>query len=449
MIMAIIFGLAYMLVFSSWIVNDADSHIGQSIVLSNQIMGLPKDYARECESEGINNLFPFIFDGDTYGIYTHQERIHYDNTREYFELFTEKNDASKLPYSVDYMSFYGLINYIPLVLGILLARAIHLGFIPMLYLSRIFALSAYTYLSFRAIKRTPVGKYVFALFALLPTYIMAISSFTYDGVVLVASINFLASILYFDKNRSDKAGFIEMLIWAFLIGGIKGGASVMFILLAFIFIDKADVKKSFIAVGSLLLACALGLIVFDLLIPMGDKLFQFEGISSDRLSTSYMWEHPVRYMSLWASTLNEYGLVHYLQMFGTNPTNCDFLPQMILPAVLLSLVLPVCALGTKDEISSAFKKRHIIMGLVVIAVALIFTPAMLLRETKVDDEFISGIQGRYYLNLLPLAYLCLASLVKIKLSERTISRIKTASLIVFGILNSTIIYLLLNIYLER
>ncbi|MCQ2516094.1 MAG: DUF2142 domain-containing protein [Saccharofermentans sp.] len=447
MIMAIVFGLAYMLVFSPWIVNDADSHIGQSITLANQIMGLPDNYARECESDGVVNLFPFINDNGVVGIYTHQERIHYDNTIKYFELFSKSNVSSELPYSVDYMSFYGLINYVPFVLGIVIGRVVGLGFIPMLYLSRLLAFCLYTYLSYRAILRTPIGKYVFALFALIPTNLLAITSFTYDSVVLVVSLNFIASFFYYENKPNDKSGLIELFIWTFLLGGVKGGSHAFLALILLTLIRKN--KKESTKAIALLTTCIISLVIFDFIIPAGQSFFQLKGATTSNLDSSFVFEHPIKYFLLCFNTYKELGLVFYLQMFGTNPTNCDFISEMILPAILFSLIIPICALADNKNSNKLIDRSHILLALIINAIALLFIPAMLLRETGVNDEIISGIQGRYYIPLLPILYLCIARLLGNKISDKATARIRSASIVLFGIINCAVIYLCLNIFYKR
>jgi len=448
MLMAIVFGLAYMLVFSPWITNDANTHIPYCISLANKIMGYDENYATKSEAVGMEELIRQKSGGeDGYLIFPQQERGDYERTKEYFEWFSSDEGASTIPYDVSFMSFYGAINYVPLLLAIIISRAANLGFIPMLYLSRLMALAAYTYLSYRAIRRTPLAKYAFALFALLPMNLISLGAFTYDNALVVVALNFIASFFLFEQDRTSTKNLIELFIWSFLLGGVKGGSLLLFALLLFTLIRSREDKTDIIKAVALFATCVLSTLLFDVILNQGG-FFQFGDSSSERLTTSFMWEHPLKYLMLWISTMKENGLVYYMQMFGTNPTNNEFLTVMVLPSFLLSLILPVCAVADRTNMN-LIKKQHIVMILIINAIFMYIVPSSVLRETYPTDPYIVGVQRRYFLPALPMMYICFARIVKVELSPKVTSRIKSASIILFGIINSTIIYLLLNTYLMR
>ena len=73
--------------------------------------------------------------------------------------------------------------YFPSALAITIARIVHLGQIPTLYLGRFFNLIAFLSIVYLAIKKMPIGKVTMFIVALLPMTLQQATSFSYDAII--------------------------------------------------------------------------------------------------------------------------------------------------------------------------------------------------------------------------------------------------------------------------
>ena len=107
-----------------------------------------------------------------------------------------------------------------------------------------------------------------------------------------------------------------------------------------------------------------------------------------------------------------------MSLFGADLGWGEFVKiYSIVPYSLLAIY--VFAAITDDEIKGKFKTYQLVwITLVIIAViGLVFT-SLYVQWTTVGKESISGVQGRYFLPILPLVMLLLGSVLKIKSSYK-------------------------------
>ena len=146
----------------------------------------------------------------------------------------------------DKMKYYSVINWLPQSIGLTAGRLLGMNPSFCLISARILILAAYIGGCYRAVRNTPVGKSVIAFASLLPISLMMSSSFSYDAMVVISVLNFVSIVLKLRYEYSRNA-LIEALIWAFILGAVKGGSGLVLLPLLLILIKKD--KKSLIASG--------------------------------------------------------------------------------------------------------------------------------------------------------------------------------------------------------
>lgn len=295
----------------------------------------------------------------------------------------------------DKMKFYSAVNYLPQAFGLTLGRLLGLGTVLTIFLGRLCILAVFIAGCAHAVRITPVGKAVFAAIPLLPMALMIAGSYSYDAMVLVSTLCFTASVLRARLETGSRPAYIECIVWVLVLGGVKGGAFLIFLPLALMLMYSDRLR-----VLPVLAAGGVSVLIFDVLLAP-DSLYQLGEEGSGTMTASFAFAHPLKFLDLLASTyLNTIDEI-VLNMGGTR---LGWLEATIPAAVIggLLAVIAVWAVFEKDLIR--FRKIDRGLFLWVLGMEFVFTPMMLLSWTEYGDDRIRGLQGRYYLPVLILLY---------------------------------------------
>jgi len=437
-ITAVLLALVYIWLFMPWNTVDSDVHFTASYRYSNIILGWPEWSARASDAEVIEEYhYQYVY-GDCY-----------DRTsmKESFEWFCSDGSCVGYPHPAEYMIFYNPVNYIPFIAGITAARLINLGTVPMLYLARIFAAAVYITLFAHAIKTTSSGKGIFAFVTLLPMTLQLTGAYTYDSAVLVCALNFFACVLRSKDEGllSNKKHFIELLVWCVLLGLIKGGGYAVLLLLLFSFTGKRRSRENF-AVVSLIAACLLAILLSDVVLNPAESYFQLGGADAEKMTTSYMWEHPLGYLQLWLNTIKEYWFVFYIQALGSN-LGWSVLITSIVP-ILLFMPVAITGIGVAENktYNITNDKKLVAWVLITFFVLLYITPGMVLKDNYVGTDVIMFCLGRYFLPLLPLLLILISDSIKRKVTVKVPVKVCSTCAGSFVIMTVVVVYLLIRIF---
>jgi len=165
---------------------DEYVHFATSYMLSNEILGIENLYndnqvlVRECDT-----VIPLDRPVE-YGAFSFRDM--------YNGLLTGTEGKTELvPVDARFVMVHEQL-YLAQTLGITLARALNLGFIPLVLMGRFFNLLMYTALVWLAVKIMPVFRTTLALCALLPMSMQIAGNFSYDTYILAMALLFTASV---------------------------------------------------------------------------------------------------------------------------------------------------------------------------------------------------------------------------------------------------------------
>lgn len=422
-----------------WSAPDSNRHFQAAYRHSNMLMGQEEWVIREDDAELYNSAW----------------KEHGDPTMEdislvlYFKSLKARNtELIPWPSPDKRMEYYSIFCYLPQVLGICLGRILGLGSVLTVYLARAFMGIVYILACYHAIQRAPVGKIIFATIPLLPMSLMMGTAISYDPMVLITTLNFLACSLRLSYEPEAKPALMECMAWAFLIGAVKGGGYLILLPMVLVFFKK-DRKRALRQSGMVLLSGILSVVAFDVVLPYGSSLFQFGGVA-DKLSSSYAFAHPLEYLHMCAETYINSVDALTINMGGTA---LAWLEPVIPNAVIvgLMLIIGVSSIYEKDEIPLGQREKWVFWLVVILEI--ILTPVMLLSWTSVGSNVIEGLQGRYYLPVLPLIIMILT---KFKLHDGAENiaaehalQIKGSCFRGFALLSCLAVYYMLKLYLTR
>lgn len=443
LVVAIPLTTIYMVLFTPWNLPDAHSHFQAAYRFSNYILGVDSSkewYGRQSDVQ----FFSDVWDIDS-------NRC---SSEAYYSLYSNASEGvdsslSEFHIQSDFMKYYSVVGYLPAVLGLVIGRLLNLSTVNLLLLCRIIMIAVYVAFMYRAIARIPIGKYAMMFISLFPISIMMSSAFSYDLMVMISTMNFIASIFYVYKNPTSRMGFAEALVWIAIVGATKGGGYMILLPLIFMLYSRED-KRSSSKVLTLALSGILSMYIFDGLLQIGKAgLFQLGSRHSYFLSASYFFEHPVKVILM---TIDSFisgfdaivggGVGAYLGWY-----------EYSLPNVLMTFLLIICVCSSyfeKDALSLV--KRDEIILVVCNLLCLICVPIMLLSYTFIYSNQIEGIQGRYFLPVLPLLIMILTKFNKnrlITLSDESRVIIQTKLVNAFVDISFIAIFIITRLYLTR
>ncbi len=435
--------IVYLILFVPWSIPDGGSHILATCRFSNIIMGADKTTEWTGRMDDAD-LFPATEE-------LHDERN--PAMKEYAEIYLNGRagvkDRTKAEIGVDEkMKTYFPTNYLPQIIGVTIGKILGLGTVPMLYLARILTIIAYIAGCLHAVRTAPVGKVIFASTALLPSALMAGCSITYDAMVLISTLCFTASILRARHEPENRAALIETAVWAVVIGSVKGGGYLILLPLI-ILLFTGDFSKSAKKAAPILAAGLLSALIFDVLLSAGG-LFQLGGTAAGKLSFSYAITHPLNYLDL---MLRSYATFANSLSFGIGGSRMGWAEKDVIPDIMIAGLLVsagVMSVFEKDRFSFTKRDRNVFLGIIAL---IVFTmPAMLLSWTSAGSDMIMGLQGRYFLPVLPLIFFVFTKFtvrVRTDSSRERITGIGRKYMIWFAVLSCLCVYFMMRLYLTR
>lgn len=436
--------MLYFVLMLPWSGPDAGAHYGATYRLSNMVLGYPEEkewWGREEDAQFSKQLW-----GDS----LNPSMQSYVDVVYNFKIFSSDNTIVEMPFREEKMEYYSIINYWPEVLGLTLGRFLNFSAIFNAYLARLFLCIFYVSMCYHALKVTPIAKSLFAGISLLPMPLMMSSAFSYDPMVIITSLCFVASIFALYKEPDSIKKLVEACIWSFMLGSVKGGGSLILLPLVFIIVDSVKNKKIWIKIGCISASGVFSVLFFNKILQIGNELFQFGIEGNGKMEASFAYQHPLQYVQMCVSTYLSWFNRLLLNMIGTE---LAWLEKTLPDAIMLLLVFTICILAIyeKDEIILRKRDRDICFFSAFLMIA--FTPMMLLSWTNKGATVIDGLQGRYYFPvfILVLIGLCKYSLHIVKNNDYSaeIIAVQNKCMKTFSVLSCISVFYIGQLYLTR
>ena len=383
--------IACIFLIPPWSTGDSEAHYLACYRLSNLFLG------QSGSREWMGRTDDVLFFRDTWWNFTTPMTGGYEILKSNFRLFAADNTLIDMTARSEKMNYYSVFCYIPQTAALVLGRLIGFGPVFNCYLVKAFTAIFYIFLCYRAIKKAPYCKEIIALCAVLPSSLMMSGAFSYDPMVIITSLNFLASVLWLKDSPNERKPIVYTCIWAFILGAVKGGGYLL--LLPLLFLIPAR-KNGFKHLGKFLpmIFGLFSVALFDMVLP--DRgLYQFGSKGNGFMTASFALENPVSYLVMLVKTYARFAGEMLKDLFGSKLCWGEETIPFAFSAVMLIILL---ILAASDEKIDLLKKKDILVISAVVLIALITTPAMLLSWTPEGSDVILGIQGHYFLPVLPL-----------------------------------------------
>lgn len=393
---ALFFGLLLAFEIAVYTVPDEPSHIDTAYSISNKILGIP-------ESSKPGYIFKRADDADMY-VEQKQKLNVYSYERLFNELFEPlENDQLIECAALNNLQNSGMIFYIPQAIGLTLGRIFHCGTMLTLMLGRFMSLAVYIILSFFAIRKIPFAKISLVIIALLPISLQQAASFSYDSVINAMAFLFVSYCLAWAyRNDLKMHDLLIMIISGSLLSVVKGG---VYLPICFLPILIILTKKNLSRAQKILISSVIGIFILSFvnknLLNTLTRLLTEQGSAvggsknAEIYTFGYLLKYPHRFIGMFVNTFYEQGDSYLRNLLGGNLAWRDINVNWTIVFGFGFLLLVSC-IRNNDEVEIGIKERIYLLGICAASFGLIEL-SMLLAWTPITHDYITGVQGRYFL----------------------------------------------------
>ena len=339
--------------------------------------------------------------------------ITYGKVKEDLGMTLDKENTSQL-YS-ETSAVYSFVQYIPQAIGIFITRLFTDKVLLIAYGGRIMNAVFSIALIYFAIKKIPFGKKILLALSFIPIAIEGFSSLSPDAMTISMAFFYIAYILSLAFAKKDHIIDGKKIVILTVLSVIMAMCKIVYLpLILLLFIIPKEKFKSEKKIKDIIIVCAFAIILNLLwLMVAGIYLSHFrEGDSTIQVISILM--HPVKYLQDCLYTLNLNGQKYIYSMFGGELGWGELVQLYSIVPYCLALIF-VWITITDQTIKNKFKLyQKVWIGLTVLAIIGLIFKSLYVQWTTVGSDSIAGIQGRYFIPILPLIALLIGSQLKIK-----------------------------------
>ena len=406
------FGLLSCLINTPGSVPDEPMHVANIYLWSNRLLLLPEEKA-EVQNDPVYLEVESVVrraDAENAGAYLNTEP-NIDSYRQILQntnWFYSKSDNQLVDAMLRDHSVTPIV-YLPAIIGFTAARLLSLGYYPMLMLARILMLAFYVLAAGWSIKKIPVGKMTLFIIALLPMGLHIAASLSYDAVILALAMMTFAYIMYLAYGEKEKIGakeWVTMLVLTVLLAPCKVGVYLPIVLLL-LMVPRTKLNgrmQFFWFFTSAVTAGIASCIIMNLpALSLATESPQIINYAGEPLVTSnWVLHHPVDTLQMMLNTV-VMNLSRWVQ--GAIGYSLSWFSIQIQSWVVVGFELCLVSTIFREEglqpITPAPLQR-LLLFIPVVLCGMMFLAGMLVWWTPQGANQIAGIQGRYFIPMIPL-----------------------------------------------
>lgn len=327
----------------------------------------------------------------------------YPNKEFNYETLKEKiseplNEENKIAFPVGATGSLTPISYIPQVIGILIGRVLNFSPMVILWLARMANLLCYIALVFLAIKIMPFEKWkwIIMIIALFPMTMNLAATVSPDTIIISTTLLAISYVFYL-KNVVKKITMKNMIILGILFMIPIVCKIVYFPLCLLVFILPKDKFENKLKRNLYYILTALIIFVtyfaLNKLVAKGDYAIAIRTNMTEQILFTIS-DLSRDFVTAINTFYSESSLYFFELIGGWNTIN-------IISVVFFIILLFVMFNKESTQYEFNRKEKNIVLAIIIIQ-ALGVIAAMYLGWTQARQTTVEGIQGRYFLPILPL-----------------------------------------------
>ena len=429
-------GMLYMIFMLPTYAPDESSHIWRAYEISEGNILTKQD--KEGNELGVN--VPSIL------IEAKQETLNKYNKLN--ELLTRPADYDTTEHVVSTAQAYPFFLYLPAVIVFLIFRIFNISIIYGIYIAKICNFILFILGGYYAIKKIPFGKYILMVCMFLPMVLQQAVSLSADAIINTLMFVYIAYTLslLFQKEKITRK---QLILYSSLIVlvSLSKMAYVPLIGLGFLLIfTKNMTKKEKIAILGIGTVICIVLVAINYIYtsglenPSGKAYCEQVNVNSIE-QIKFIIKNPIGFLKVLKNTIVTLGQ-NYIDGAIASPLGWMDIPvsRIIIDSFLIILI--ISTMIENNEVSLNNKQKLWIL-LISIGTAILIITAMYITWTTVGYHMASGIQGRYFIPVLPLFLLCLC----MKNNYIKYSKIEIILPVILTILNGLTLNTIFNFFI--
>jgi uncharacterized membrane protein len=399
----LLLGMLYMFILPPYSAPDEERHIMTTYKYSSQLMG----------KEATNDEGKVILYEDT--AIENGCDYYRPNMQTYKLLYGSLEIAKNENYKVGVQNVVDspFITYLPQILGVTIARILGFEWFTILFFGRMFSILCFAICMYYAVKWMPKGKTTILAVALLPMTLELVSSFSYDAELLMIVFLFISYIfkLSVQKSQLIKRDWIILAGLSILFAFQKVVYMPMLLLLFFVFKgkEKEYIKKAkwkllliFLIAAGCIMTVYFGTI-FKILGETNNAVNA--GGTGHTYTLGDLLYNPRRLLSIYWNTFLLYIDAYPKTLLGGSLGWLELdIPWSMLNVFIILIVMAIIEDSGEPMILSM--KQKILILLISFSIVILVYASMLFGWTPNSSNVIIGVQGRYFLPILPICLLC-------------------------------------------
>ena len=396
--------LIYMLLLPPLSVPDEEVHLKQAYEYTSRIMG------REASKHGT-----VVMDKEDFHAMQMFETTpslpEYDRLKDEILKSGRESGTIEIPHTDTRAP---AVVYVPGMIGILLGRILGLNGILVIYLGRICSILFYLMTMYWFIRLANFARAAAFVIAVLPMTVQQCCSYSYDSVVIEFVFLYLALLfrLIYEKQAIKRSQIAAYALFMILLSVCKGGMYMPLCLLTLLI--PADRfygrKKKIIFTGCMAAAAVAAFLttalrnVLYVVNPTAQQTADAY-LAGENYGVAGLLADPMEFILLSVRTLFLSGSTFLENMFGSQLGWLDInVSRIVVYGMLLLTGLSILQMengGSYSSLSVTIRQKRMFLLVIALSAAMVFA-TMFISWTPRESTEIFGIQGRYFLPLLPL-----------------------------------------------
>lgn len=308
-------------------------------------------------------------------------------------------------------ALYAPTSYLFQAFGIRIASWLTDRVIVLLYAGRFMNWAAIGFLLFWSIRKIPVGKTALAFTALLPMNIQQFNSLSADGFAFAMTAVFLSCVLSFlaQEGVLRKRQTALLYVITVLICLCKVVYAPVCLLLFLIpwrrFGSKRRYAVHVVGLGAVSIAAALGWFM-----TASSFLVEIQPGVNSAAQISFILTHPLQYARTLFNTWSDSFFSYFLEAAGQKLGALDIPLGELLPLSALAVLVLTGGYADDGEAPDTLI-RYLMLAVAALVILLTFT-SLYIQWTPYRCDTVRGVQGRYFLPVIPLLILGMGKLRK-------------------------------------
>ena len=340
----------------------------------------------------------------------------YREVKEILNVKIDREDKEIL--NPDTAAVYSFVQYIPQATGIALARIFTDNAYLITYAGRIVNMIVAVALLYFAIKIIPFGKKLILIPAMIPIALEGFTSLSPDAMTISVSFLYIAYVLYLAFSTKVEKLQIKQKLILLIMSIIIALCKIVYIplvgLLLIIPKEKFKDNSNKNKIINFIIIAGIAVVINLTWLAISSRYLATFREGDSKIQVLLALQHPIQFIQEFLYTCNINSGNYILSLFGADLGWGEL--------VRLYTIIPYCFLGiylftavTDNNLKNKFKKYQIVwIVLVVLAITALIFASLYVQWTTIGSESILGVQGRYFLPIIPLVMLLIGSSIKIK-----------------------------------